>query len=49
MSTVSGSVAELLAGATEREVIVGGAGKSGAMLERCLVRGKWHVVKHLRL
>jgi hypothetical protein len=49
MSTVSGSVAELLAGATEREVIVGGAGKSGAVLERCLVRGKWHVVKHLRL
>src|SRR6266540_784193 len=49
MSTVSGSVAELLAGATEREVIVGGAGKSGAVLERCLVRGKRYVLKHLRI
>ncbi len=49
MSTVSGSVAELLAGATDREVIVGGAGKSGAVLERCLVQGKRYVLKHLRL
>lgn len=49
MSTVSGSVTELLAGATEREVIVDGAGKSGAVLERCLVQGKPYVLKHLRL
>jgi hypothetical protein len=49
MSTVSGSVAELLDGATEREVIVAGAGKSGAVLERAVIGGEHFVVKHLRL
>ena len=49
MSNVSSSVAELLAGATEREVIVGGAGKSGAVLERVLIGKDRYVLKHLRL
>ena len=49
MSTVSGSLAELLAGATEREVIVDGAGKSGAVLERVVIHRRRYVLKHLRL
>ena len=49
MSTVSGSVAELIAGATEREVMVGSAGKSGALLEQVVIDGRRYVLKHLRL
>jgi len=46
---VAGSVEELLAGATEREPLVDGAGKSGARLERVTIDGQRYVVKYLRL
>ncbi len=44
---VLGSVAELLAGATDRHPMVDGAGKSGALLERVTLGGRPHVVKYL--
>ena len=43
------SLDELLAGATDREVLVDGAGKSGARLERVTISGQRYVVKHLSL
>ena len=46
---VADSVAELLAGASEREPIVDGAGKSGARLERVVIDGRRYVVKYLRI
>ena len=55
MSALSGkqvehaSLDELLAGATDREVLVDGAGKSGARLERVTIGGQRYVVKHLSL
>jgi hypothetical protein len=46
---VAASVEELLAGATDREPIVEGAGKSGARLERVTIDGQRYVVKYLDL
>ncbi|HUR73706.1 MAG TPA: phosphotransferase [Sporichthya sp.] len=43
------SVADLLAGATDREPITDGAGKSGARLERVRIEGVPHVVKYVEL
>lgn len=44
---VAGSVEELLAGASEREPLAGGAGKSGAHFERVRLEGRYYVVKYL--
>ena len=46
---VADSVAQLLAGASEREPIVDGAGKSGARLERVVIDGRRYVVKYLHI
>jgi hypothetical protein len=46
---VAASVDELLAGATGREPMVDGAGKSGARLERVVLDGRPHVVKYVGL
>ena len=46
---VADSADELLAGACEREPIVDGAGKSGALLERVVIDGERYIVKHLHL
>ena len=46
---VAESVDTLLAGASAREPIVGGAGKSGARLERVMIDGQRYVVKYLHL
>ncbi len=46
---VAGSIDELLSGASEREPLVGGAGKSGARLERLTIDGQRYIVKHLDL
>jgi Phosphotransferase enzyme family len=46
---VAASVEELLAGATAREPMVDGAGKSGARLERVTIDGQRYVVKYLDL
>lgn len=43
------SVEDLLAGATDREPITDGAGKSGARLERVRIDGVPHVVKYVDL
>lgn len=43
------SVAELIAGATERTGLDGAAGKSGARLERLVIAGHPYVLKHLDL
>jgi hypothetical protein len=43
------SVAELIAGATERTSLSGAAGKSGARLERVVIGGELYVLKHLDL
>jgi len=43
------SVAELIAGATERRPLTEGAGKSGARLERVVIGGQPYVLKHLDL
>jgi hypothetical protein len=43
------SVAELIAGATERAGLDGAAGKSGARLERVVIAGQPYVLKHLDL
>jgi hypothetical protein len=47
--SVAVSVDELLAGASDREPIVYGAGKSGALLERVMIDGERYVVKYLHL
>jgi hypothetical protein len=44
-----GDVAELLTGATERTVLDGAPGKSGARLERVVIGGQGYVLKHLDL
>jgi hypothetical protein len=44
-----GDVAELLAGVTERTVLDGAPGKSGARLERVIIGGQGYVLKHLDL
>jgi hypothetical protein len=41
------TVEQLLAGATDREIIVDSAGKSGAVLERVRIDGKPYVVKYI--
>jgi hypothetical protein len=46
---VSGSVTELIAGATSRVPVTEGAGKSGARLERLMIGGQPYVLKHLDL
>lgn len=46
---VARSRAELLAGAVDREPLAGGAGKSGARLERVTIAGERYVVKYLDL
>lgn len=46
---VAASVEELLAGASDRNPIVDGAGKSGARLERVVIDGEPYVVKYLHL
>jgi hypothetical protein len=46
---VFASVAELIAGATERTSLTEGAGKSGATLERVVIGGQPYVLKHLDL
>jgi hypothetical protein len=46
---VAASVDELLAGASDQQPMVGGAGKSGARLERVVIDGERHVVKYLHL
>jgi hypothetical protein len=46
---VFASVAELIAGATERTPMAGAAGKSGARLERVVIGGEPYVLKHLDL
>ena len=46
---VCASVAELVAGATERTALDGAAGKSGARLERVVIGGQAYVLKHLDL
>ena len=43
------SVAEVIAGATERTFLTEGAGKSGARLERLVIGGQPYVLKHLDL
>ncbi len=43
------SIEAFLADATERTPLVGGAGKSGAVLERAIVGGQRYVVKYLSL
>ncbi len=43
------SVADLIAGATERTSLAEGAGKSGARLERVVIGGQPYVLKHLDL
>ena len=43
------SVAEVIAGATERTSLAEGAGKSGARLERLVIGGQPYVLKHLDL
>src|SRR5579864_8753583 len=43
------SVAELIAGASERTFLTEGAGKSGARLERLVIGGQPYVLKHLDL
>jgi hypothetical protein len=45
----SASVADLVAGATERTPLTEGAGKSGARLERVVIAGQPYVLKHLDL
>jgi hypothetical protein len=45
--TAATSVEELLVGATERRPLTAGDSKSGAALERVLIDGRPHVVKHL--
>ena len=47
--TTFASVAELIAGATERTSLTEGAGKSGARLERVVIGGQPYVLKHLDL
>jgi len=47
MPEVLASLDELLAGATDRQVITDGAGKSGAVLERIRIDGEPYVLKHL--
>jgi len=42
-------VETLLAGASDREPILSGAGKSGARLERVVIDGQRYVVKYLHL
>ena len=42
-------MAELLAGATERTVLAGVPGKSGARLERVMIGGQPYVLKHIDL
>jgi hypothetical protein len=44
-----GDAAELLAGVTERTVLDGAPGKSGARLERVIIGGRRYVLKHLDL
>ncbi|MDQ3146122.1 MAG: phosphotransferase [Actinomycetota bacterium] len=44
---VAASVDELLRGATHREPLVGGDGKSGVALERVTIDGAGYVLKHL--
>ncbi len=44
-----GDEAELLAGVTERTVLDGAPGKSGARLERVIIGGRRYVLKHLDL
>jgi Phosphotransferase enzyme family len=46
---VHGDLSSLLQGATERTAVAGIAGKSGAALERVVVRGEVHILKHLDL
>ena len=46
---VFASVADLIAGATERTSLAEGAGKSGARLERVVIGGRPYVLKHLDL
>ena len=46
---VFASVADLIAGATERTSLAEGAGKSGARLERVVIGGQPYVLKHLDL
>jgi len=46
---VYASVADLIAGATERTGLAGAAGKSGARLERVVIAGQPYVLKHLDL
>jgi hypothetical protein len=46
---VADSVDTLLAGASAREPLVGGSGKSGARLERVVIDGQRYVVKYLHL
>jgi Phosphotransferase enzyme family len=46
---VFASVADLIAGATERTSLTEGAGKSGARLERVVIGGQPYVLKHLDL
>ena len=46
---LSASVAELIAGATERTALGDAAGKSGARLERVVIAGQPYVLKHLDL
>jgi hypothetical protein len=43
------SVADLIAGATERTALAGVPGKSGARMERVMIGGQPYVVKHLDL
>jgi hypothetical protein len=47
MPQVLASLDELLDGASDREVITDGAGKSGAVLERLRIGGERYVLKHL--
>src|SRR4051812_26826423 len=47
MPEVLASLDELIAGASDREVITDGAGKSGAVLERLRIDGRPYVLKHL--
>src|SRR6266851_4766576 len=44
-----GGVAEMLTGVTERTVLDGVPGKSGARLERVIIGGQGYVLKHLGL
>jgi Phosphotransferase enzyme family len=45
----SASVADLIAGATERSTLAGGPGVSGARLERVMMAGQPYVLKHIDL